>query len=204
MKKLTLVLILVFSSLISYAQLNVKYGLKSGINYSSFGDLTFVGGFAGSNNTTAQSEIAYVIGVITELKINKFILNSELLFQQSKSSYNHFEYKVSSLELPLLAGYTIIKPFIFYIGPSIKYILDDELVGLFDSDDFGVANKMILKANIGVAAQLYKFKVDLRYSFDVTNSNASYYPIQPQFIGQGYQLDASSKQFILSVSYFIN
>tara|TARA_R110002073_G_scaffold72537_1_gene177182 strand:- start:160072 stop:160686 length:615 start_codon:yes stop_codon:yes gene_type:complete len=204
MKKLTPVLILLFSFLVSHAQLNVKYGLKAGMNYSSFGDLTFIGGFAGSINTKAESEMGYAFGVITEINVDKFSLISELLFQQSKSSYNNFQYKVSSLELPLLTGYSIIKPLTVYIGPSIKYIVDDALEGLFNSDDFGVDKKTLLKANIGISTQLNKFKVDLRYSFDLSNTNASYYPIQPHFIGQGYQLDASSQQFTLSLSYFIN
>ena len=49
MKKILFITILTFYSISINAQLDLNYGLKTGLNYNANGDLAISGGFAGLN-----------------------------------------------------------------------------------------------------------------------------------------------------------
>jgi len=210
MKKLLYTFLFIFSCISINAQLNLNYGIKAGLNYSISGDLNIVGGFPGlsfDNTFQGDRNIAYHLGVFAQANFPKIYVRSELLFSKSKTTYrnsrsNDSHYNASTLELPILLGYKLSKPFSIYIGPSFQYHIDNEF------DDFGtidlkIDKDFVLGLNIGAALQVYKFGIDLRYMSHVSKNEAINFDAVAAD-GPGYILDTKSNQIILSLSYQIN
>ena len=107
---------------------------------------------------------------------------------------------MSTIEIPMLVGFNIVKPLSVYIGPSFKYILDNE----FSTDfDLNIENEVVLGLNIGVTLQLLKFGFDLRYNPGLSENLAIYTDDLP-VDGLGYSIDTKSDQIIFSFSYQFN
>ena len=206
MKKLLFVISFIFLTQTTYAQLEVKYGVKAGLNYNSNGDLTITGTIAGLNEKVSnKSDLGYHIGFYTQLNFTKIYLRPEIVFSKTRSSFDNTlspssTFELSTLELPVLAGYKIIKPIHIYIGPSFQYVFDSKFSSNFDLD---IKNKLTLGLNIGSSLQLNKFGVDVRYTSGLSKNLATYLDAVPAD-GAGYSLDAKSNQLTLSFSYQIN
>ncbi len=207
MKKLFYLFVIIFSYITTTnAQLNINYGIKTGLNYNSNGDLIISGGLTGLiKNSDSQKEIGYHLGVYTQINFTKFYVRPELVFTKTKSTYNRafsssVEFELSTLELPVLVGYSVIKPLSIYAGPSFQYILDSDFLPSFD---LNIENNIVLGLNLGITLNISKFGIDFRYTTVLSENLAVYFNDIP-FDGAGYSIDTKSKQFILSLSYQIN
>ncbi len=206
MKKLFCLFVFIFSFITTVnAQLNINYGIKAGLNYNSNGDLNISGGLAGINEVSdSQNKVGYHIGGFTQLNFTKFYIRPELVYTRTKSTYNSafssFEFKLSTLELPILVGYKIVKPISVYVGPSFQYILDSDFLPSFD---LNIENNIVLGLNLGITLNISKFGIDLRYTNGLSENLAVYFN---DLIadGLGYFIDTKSNQFIMSISYQIN
>ena len=206
MKKLLFITILTFYSISINAQLDLNYGLKTGLNYNANGDLAISGGFAGLNEkVNSERDFGFHVGMYAQLNFTKLYVRPELVFTKTKSTYNNLfspssELKISTIEIPMLVGFNIIKPLSVYIGPSFNYILDNE----FSTDfDLNIEKEVVLGLNVGVAMQLQKFGFDLRYSPGLSENLAvftDYIPVD----GYGYSINTKADQIIFSFSYQIN
>ncbi len=203
MKKL-LLFVFFFSFLISTAQLD--FGIKAGVNYNNFNSLNITGGSIGINEfVNSKNSIGYNIGIFSQFNFTKFYVRPELLYVQNKGSFdsqfsNDSDFKLSTLELPVLIGFNIIKPLNLYIGPSLIYNLDSDFSEFFD---LTFENDLTIGYNIGASFIINKFGVDIRYSSGFSENVASYLDDIP-LDGNGYVIDTRSSQFLLSLSYQLN
>ena len=203
MKKL-LLFVFLFSFLISSAQLD--FGVKAGLNYNNFNSLNITGGSVSINEfVTSKNSVGYHIGIFGQFNLTKFYVRPELLYVQNKGSFdsqfsNDSDFKLSTLELPVLIGFNIIKPLSFYIGPSLIYNLDSDFSEFFD---LTFENDLTIGYNIGASFIIKKFGIDIRYSSGFSENIASYLDDIP-LDGNGYAINTRSSQFLLSLSYQIN
>ena len=211
MKKFLFVAILTIFSISINAQLDMNYGLKTGLNYNANGDLAISGGSAREDvlkrlgEVSSERDFGFHAGMYAQLNFTKLYVRPELLFTKTKSTYNHLllpasEFKLSMLEIPVLVGFRIIKPISLYIGPTFQYIIDNEFSTTFDLD---IEDDIVLGLNIGIALQLQKLGFDLRYSPGLSENLAVYLDEVP-VDGFGYSINAKSDQIIFSFSYQIN
>ena len=203
MKKL-LLFFCFFTFLISSAQLD--FGIKAGVNYNSFNDLNITGGSFGTNEfVDSKNSVGYHFGIFSQFNLTKFYVRTELIYVHNKGSFdsqfsNASNFDLSTLELPVLVGFNIIKPLSFYIGPSLIYSLDSNFSDFFD---LTIENDLSVGFNIGANFVVDKFGIDLRYSSGFSENTASYLDDIP-LDGNGYILDTRPSQFLLSLSYKIN
>ena len=203
MKKL-LLFFCFFTFLISSAQLD--FGIKAGVNYNNFNDLNITGGSFGTNEfVDSKNSVGYHFGIFSQFNLTKFYVRTELLYVHNKGSFdcqfsNASNFDLSTLELPVLVGFNIIKPLSFYIGPSLIYSLDSNFSDFFD---LTIENDLSVGFNIGANYVVDKFGIDLRYSSGFSENTASYLDDIP-LDGNGYILDTRPSQFLLSLSYKIN
>ena len=206
MKKLLFITILTLSSIVINAQLDLNYGLKTGLNYNANSDLAISGGFAGLNEkVNSERDFGFHLGMYAQLNFTKLYVRPELVFTKTKSTYNNLfspssELKMSTIEIPMLVGFNIVKKLSVYIGPSFNYILDNE----FSTDfDLNIENEVVLGLNVGVAMQLRKFGFDLRYSPGLSENLAVFTDDIP-VDGYGFSINTKADQIIFSFSYQIN
>ena len=206
MKKLIFITILAFYSISINAQLDINYGLKTGLNYNVNGNLSISGGLAGFyEKVSSERDFGFHIGTYAQLNFTKLYVRPELVFTKTKSTYNHIlspasEFKLSMLEIPVLVGFRIMKPINLYIGPTFQYIIDNEFSTNFD---LNLENDIVLGLNVGIALQLQKLGFDLRYSPGLSENLAVYLDEVPAD-GMGYSINTKSDQIIFSFSYQIN
>jgi len=204
MKKLLYIFICIIPHTLIIAQLDIDYGVKAGLNYNSNGDLNITGGLAGiTKNIKSDKEVGYHFGVYTQLNFTKFYIKPELIYTKTKSSYSNntpSKFTLSTLELPILVGYSIIKPISIYVGPSFQYILSNDFSSNFD---LNIENDVVLGINIGASVKVSKFGFDVRYTGGLSENLAVYFDDLP-VDGMGYSIDTKPNQFILSVSFQVN
>ena len=195
-----------FSFLSVNAQTKFEYGVKAGLNYNSIDDLTIFGGLAGfSQRVKSESDLGFHFGVFSQINFTKLYLRTELIYVQNKSRYNEnftstSKLKLSTLELPVLAGFKIIKPLSFYAGPSLIYNIDGNFSDFLDLE---LDKRISLGINIGSAFEINKFRIDLRYTKGIAENIAINFDAQIQD-GLGYSVDTKPNQFLLSLTYRIN
>ncbi len=200
------VCVLVFSVFIFInvvpAQTELSYGLKAGINSTSNNDLNIFGGFAGLDDTFKSKDgFGYVLGAYSKLKLSKFYLSSEITFNNTTSRYDgNPDLKISSLEIPILFGYTLINKFSLYAGPSAQFILDHKFSDSFSLD---FDNTAILLFNVGMNLEIARFGFDLRYT-NGFSENLGIYLDEVIVDGLGYSIDTKLSSFIFSIAYKLN
>ena len=206
MKKLICIVILTFYSISINAQLDIKYGLKTGLNYTVIGDLTISGGIAGFYEKVAsERDFGFHAGLYSQFNFSKLYIRPELVFTKTSSTYNHIlspasEFKLSTLEIPVLVGFKIIKPISVYIGPTFQYILNNKFSNLFD---LNIENDIVMGLNFGASIEYKKFGIDLRYSPRLSKNLAIYFNdlVADDF---SYSINTKSDQIIFSFSYMLN
>ncbi len=203
MKKL-IVLVVFLGSFSVNAQVN--FGIKAGVNYNNFNELNLTGGSFGINEfIEAENSVGYHIGAFSQMNWTKFNVRAELLYIRNTGSFdigfsNDADFKLSTLELPVLLGFTIVKRLNIYAGPSFIYNLDTDLSDFFD---LSFENTISVGFNIGTSFIVDKFGIDLRYSSGFSENVASYLDDVP-LDGIGYAINTKPSQFLLSLSYTIN
>ncbi|HHC79724.1 MAG TPA: PorT family protein [Flavobacteriia bacterium] len=206
MKKIVVTSISILFYLTMPAQLSVDYGVKAGLNYNGNGNLTIVGTLAGLNEKiSSENEIGYQLGFYTQVNFTKIFIRPELILSHTKNSYNNIlalssEFKMTSLEFPVLVGFSVIKPLHLYAGPSLQYIINTKFAPSFD---LNIENTIAFKYAIGADIQLHKFTVDLRYTSNISENLASFLDQVPAD-GAGYFIETKSNQLILSFAYQLN
>ncbi len=203
MKKIIFILLLVGSSHLMNAQIDLDYGFKGGLNYNANGDLNITGGFGGFNeDVDSKSEIGYHLGIFTQLNFDKFYLRPELVYSKTKSSYEHqtlqeTDFKLITLDVPILLGYKLIKPVSIFAGSYFQYIFYTDFSETFDLE---LEKDMAIGLSFGAAVQIDRLGFDIRYNTGLSKNSASYTDDLP-VDGLAYAIDTKSKQLILSVFF---
>lgn len=198
MKKGLLILMLITATSV-FAQ---GFGVKAGLNYSDNGKIEFrdVTG-AGENilEENADRKTGYHFGIFYKADLGPVFLKPELLYTKTKSSYKYndesSDYDVSKLDLPILVGMDILGPVNVFAGPSLQYILENDLQGITLGE---VEKEFTVGAQFGAGVQLGNIGVDVRYERGLTENQAEVLDLNnPE---GARRVDTRPDQFILSLS----
>lgn len=191
MKKLFFATLFLFTA-ISFAQTDTGFGFKAGLNYNSNGD------YFESISSTAQNpdrNIGYHFGVFYKIG-NELYLKPELVYTSTKSAYDDDDFKMQKVDLPVIVGLKVLGPVSVFAGPSFQYILDSEFGGISINNierDFSVG------LNFGIALNLEKVGIDLRYERGFSSNEASF--ISNNLGGNAVsKLDTRPNQLIVGLS----
>ena len=186
MKKICFAIAILISN-IAMAQ---SFGIKVGLNYNANGD------YIESLENVVDSpdrNIGYHIGLFGKFG-DQLYFRPELVYTATKSDYSDGSFDMKKLDAPLLVGLKVIGPVSVFGGPSLQYILDS------DFDDISideVESDFTVGLNFGVAVQLNKLGLDLRYERGFNDNEAEF--ITNNNINA--TLDTRPDQLIFSVSY---
>ena len=176
----------------TYAQSESGFGIKAGLNYNGNGD------YFESIEASAKSpdrNVGYHVGFFGKIGEDIYF-RPELVYTNTKSSYDNDDFIMKKIDAPLLVGFKVIGPLSVFAGPSLQYIVDSEFEGITIND---VDNDFTVGLNFGVGVNFKKFGVDLRYERGFNDNEAT-------FINNNVSTDIFSRietrpeQLILSVS----
>jgi len=175
MKKLVLAAIAVFAiGNSAFAQQEVKFGPKAGVNFSNISGLD-----------NAEMKTGFHVGAVAEIKFNeKFSIQPEVLYsaQGAKFTYNNSEVKWNNdyINIPIMFKYYLVDGFSVEAGPQVGFLTKAEQEGTFGgytgtsdvkdnykSVDFGV--------NFGLAYDLSSgLFVNARYNLGLSKIGEDY------------------------------
>jgi len=154
-------------------------------------------------DSKGEGGVGFNVGVYGNLNLGLVYIRPKLVYSQTSSSYNlgtgmSEDFKLSTLDLPVLVGIKIIKPISFIIGPAFKYVIDSDLEGLsLESID----NDVTVGLNVGVAIIIGRIGIDLIYDRGFSENEASFVDDKTN---NEYTLDTRPQQFLVSLSYRFN
>ena len=130
MKKLTLIVLLTLSSLSLFAQKN-GLGLKGGLSSTQVN-------FEGGQLVPSDAQMGYHLGVFARFGGVGFFLQPEVLFTQTTGQFLeisslssvppiNYEAKFNRLDVPLMAGFRILKIIRVMAGPIASFNIDSSL-----------------------------------------------------------------------------
>lgn len=192
-KQLFFITVLLFSlSISAVAQTASGFGIKAGLNYNANGDYFES---ISSNAQHPDRNIGYHFGFYGKIG-DRIYFKPELIFTATKSEYDSDSFKMQKLDAPMLVGLKVIGPLAVFGGPSFQYILDSEFAGISITD---IENKFSVGLNFGIALNLNKIGIDLRYERGFNSNEATFVsslgPIGPS------RIDTRPDQLILSFSF---
>lgn len=211
-KTITILYILFFSIITSYAQQDLLLGIKGGINYSFGAEIEAQGVPAsGYNGGSYNSEFkeGFHGGIYGQKSFRKLFVRVEALYNTMKSDFQFDKrpasYTLDKVSIPILFGYHIYKPIDVYIGPGLSVVVGD--ADLEHEEQYeGVipVDKSYFSANIGAKAHFGRFEIDLRYEHNFSSSEET--PIVLDFTSFGSGVNSVFKnkrinQLMLSVSF---
>ncbi len=177
MKNTLLVAAFAMVSIAAFAQSGSGFGIKAGLNYNQNGDLNFSQVQSAAEDVIAGSDgkIGFHFGFFAKLDYSKIYLKPELVYTNTKSSYNvegiTNDYDISKLDLPVLLGFKIVGPLHIFAGPAFQYTLSNDLKGLEVED---VKEDFTVGLNAGVAVNLGNIGLDVRYERGFSNNEADF------------------------------
>jgi hypothetical protein len=212
MKKLFLLAAVAVFGLTSVnAQMDVKFGVKAGVNVATIG-----GDFGISDvdeETDTKSKIGFHIGGVAELMLSeKFALQPELLYSQQGATveYKHAdpednfdqETTFSYIHVPIMAKFFPIENFSIELGPQFGFLVSDNddysqdwakpeqgEENEYKSFDFGLNFGLGYKLENGV-------NFTARYNFGITEVDDTPNDLDFGFLGDTF----SRKNRVLQVS----
>jgi hypothetical protein len=130
MKKLVLVLLVSLGSLSAYAQKN-GFGLKGGLSSTQVN-------FEGGQLVPSDAQMGYHLGVFARLGGVGFFVQPEVLFTQTSGQFLeisslssippiNYEAKFNRLDVPVMAGFRILKIIRVMAGPIASFNIDSSL-----------------------------------------------------------------------------
>lgn len=191
MKKLIFIT-MVLASTLTFAQSNIDFGFKGGLNYNANGDYFES---IGANAENPDRNIGFHLGIFGKFG-EQIYFRPELVYTSTKSDYNSDDFTMKKLDAPLLVGVKVLGPLSVFGGPSLQYIMDTDFNGININD---VENDFTVGLNFGIAFNIKKLGIDLRYERGFSDNEATF--IDNNF-GDGVvsRLDTRPDQLILSLS----
>lgn len=159
MKKLVLLIVILLTiSQLNYAQSNIKFGLKAGLNYANFA------------NTEIQTDAItnYHAGILVEFSIfDNLAIQPELLYTTVGASYNtavsDFKNELGYISIPVMAKFKLSDALFLEAGPQGSFLLSKRNEAFDDYKNFDFS----LNGGLGVNLTKNLF-VSARYCLGVT------------------------------------
>lgn len=158
----------IFVGSTAQAQMLPKFGIKAGLNYSTF-----------NNTDNAEYKAGFIGGVYTKINIpaSPVAIQPELLYAQygSNAANTDGKFSVDYIQVPVLAKFGFgapgvpIKPEVFfgpYAGFNVNAEIEDNTTSVdadefFRNTDWGVV--------VGAGVQVTKLSFELRYTAGLTD-----------------------------------
>ncbi len=174
MKKLILAAFVLGTCTAAFAQQQVKFGPKAGVNFANISGLD-----------NSEMKTGFHVGAVAEIKFNeKFSIQPEVVYsaQGTKFTSNNAEVKWNNdyINIPIMAKYYVVNGFSVEAGPQVGFLMKAEQEGTYmgytgtadvkdnyKSVDFGV--------NFGLAYDLPQgFFVNARYNLGLSKVGEDY------------------------------
>ena len=177
MKKSVLVIaMMIMSTTFISAQEFVYFGVKGGVNFSSFN------GDGYDDFVSPEERTAYHLGLLAEIPVgDRFSIQPEVLYSAqgydiaSREDANDIEYQLDYINVPVLAKYYLFNQFSIEAGPQIGFLVHEE-VDFNPSDDGGDLNldddqfKTIdFGVGLGASYKFSNFFISGRYNLGLTD-----------------------------------
>lgn len=187
---------LLFITLFAHSQ--SSFGLKGGLSYNSNGDLNeFTTETTSIFKDKSKAKSGYHFGFYGKIDLGSIYIRPELVYTKTTSEYelnlNNEDFELSKIDAPVLLGVELIGPLSVFAGPSFQYILDNNLNGI-DFDN--VENEFSMGINLGVALDLGRLGIDVRYERGLNENEAEFAANNSDF-----KIDTRPEQIIFSISY---
>lgn len=178
------------------------FGIKGGLNYSDNGKIEFTDASSAGENVmeeNADRKTGYHFGIFYRTDMGPLFLKPELVYTKTKSSYEYDDdnanYDVSKLDLPILLGVNVLGPLNVFAGPSLQYILENDLQGISLGE---VEKDFTVGAQFGAGVQLGSIGLDVRYERGLSENQAEVLDLNnPEGVRR---IDTRPDQFIISLS----
>lgn len=193
MKKTLLLAVFALISMIAFSQSDSGFGIKGGLNYNANGDYFES---AGDIARDPDRNIGYHIGIFGKIKLSRIYIRPELVYTQTKSDYEGGSLDLTKLDAPILLGVRVIGPLHAFAGPAFQYILNSDFEGIGIND---IENDFSVGAHLGLAVNLGKLGIDLRYERGFSNNEARFINTNITSLPDS-RIDTRSDQLILSLS----
>lgn len=161
------------------------WGVKGGLNFASANDIKL---YETDLDLNTENSTGYHVGAFLKIKATRFYIRPELVYTETKSTYEVSTFKQKKIDIPILFGFKIIKPISLFAGPSFQYIIDTDF-DILKLDGF--ENDFTTGFNIGLAAEIGFIGIDARYERSFTNNTAEFSNIDAV-------INSNSEQFIVS------
>jgi len=113
MKKIILSAVAIFTLSVVSAQ-NVKFGVKAGLNSSTF---------TGDTDDDTKSKIGFNLGGFAEIKISdKFAVQPELLYSTQGAKFDEGSTTLGYINIPVMAKFFVAESLSLEAGPQIGFL----------------------------------------------------------------------------------
>jgi hypothetical protein len=199
--KKIVILIFILSFSLSYSQDSDKklsLGFTAGFNYNSNGEYVTTGTLTEiAKQFDSEKKTGYHAGLYIQYNMTGMYLRPEVLYTKTKSTYGSSDFDQTKIEVPILVGFDIIKPVSIFVGPSIQYVLENEMENI-DVNDIDVESDLGINFQAGIAIQLHKqIRIDIRYEKGISNNILTIKNDSNSVIGE---LNTKPEQIILGFS----
>lgn len=171
------------------------YGIKGGLNYDTFGDITEIGNSL--NAIKSEPRAGFHFGLYGNIDLLLFYLRPELQFSKSESVFEDAgSLSLNKIEAPILLGYKVLGGLSVFAGPSFQYILKDKAseIKLGDlKEDFTVG------LQIGSRIKLGRLGLGVRFERGFTENEITV--LGNNNVDLNGKIDTRPKQWIISASY---
>ena len=196
MKKLVLVLLVSLGSLSAYAQKN-GFGLKGGLSSTQVN-------FEGDQLVPKDAQMGYHLGVFARFGGVGFFVQPEVLFTQTSGQFKlelppasstspaNYEAKFNRLDVPVMAGFRILKIIRVMAGPIASFNIDSSLKEAGTTVQNIDFKKATLGYQTGVGVDLGNLSIEGKYEGGLSRFTEN--------IGS-YTADNRLNQWVLSVGF---
>ena len=200
MRNLIIALVMICTSALSAQDKLVNFGIKAGLNYGDNGEIEYTD--IATNILTAKGDArtGFHMGMFVRASLtDNLFLRPELQYTQTSTSYDFAgistDYKLSKLDMPLLVGVKIIGPLYVMAGPSLQYIVNNDLDKI-EVDD--VKSEFTVGLQFGAGVQLGRLNADIRYERGLSDNQATKLQNSLDNFSE-VRVDARANQLILSL-----
>ena len=194
MKTFQLALLLLCSLSFSPLFSQFSFGVKGGINYDSFGDLTATD--VNLDNFDAEARTGFHFGVFSNIDLLTFYLRPEIQFSQSESVVNEGSLTLSKLEAPVLLGYKLLGPLSVFAGPAFQYIVAEKSEQITIGQ---LKENFTVGLQVGTRLKLGRFGLGIRFERGFTDNEILV--LSNNEVDITGRADTRAKQWIFSASY---
>ena len=195
MKKLALIVLVTLSSLSLYAQKN-GVGIKAGLSSTQVD-------FEGEQLVPSDAQMGYHLGVFARFGGVGFFVQPEVLFTQTRGQFLeisslssippiNYEAKFNRLDVPVMAGFRMLKVIRIMAGPIASFNIDSSLKDAGTTVQNIDFKKATLGYQTGVGVDLGNLSIEGKYEGGLSKFTEN--------VGS-YTADNRLNQWVLSVGF---